>query len=186
MRTPVPAPVNATYATWADFWRLIQLSGAGVYRALVRAWPAQAMFALMWTAIGALAGLECAFSASLEPLIFVPTSWATLLAGITFLVLVVNVSWRLRSGRLIILSADKTAVLDVIVRREYFTIANHTKLSGTTSVAELRQSIDPWRFSLTSLPLRFWAQNERVARLYLAQFPSLERTGKRRLVELET
>lgn len=123
------------------------------------------------------------------PLVAVPLTWVGLLAVMISVVLLVLTAFRLASDRMVILSADRTAVLDVIIKQDHVTIANHTKLNGTSSAAALRASVGLWLPGATELPLRFWAKREPVAMLYVRQFPTLQRTGRKNLtggVELET
>ncbi|MGN7187516.1 hypothetical protein [Microbacterium enclense] len=181
-------PVGTIYASTSDFWRMVRLSAVGTHRSLSRWWPAQVFFACVFVLIGTHAGVEAALAPSLVPLVAVPLAWAGLLTVMISVLLLVLTYIRLASDRMVILSADRTAVLDVIIKQDHVTIANHTKLNGTSSAAGLRASVGLWLPEATALPLRFWAQREPVAKLYIRQFPSLQRTGRKKLtgsVELE-
>lgn len=186
---PVASPHGSRYAVRSDFWLLVKLSISGATRAYTRSIAGQMVLAVLWIAIGECAAVVSFQSAWVWGLLLVPLAFVCALGIILFVTVLILVARRLMApDTVIILSKDNSAVLDVIKRRDHVTIANHTKLSGTSSAAALRTATGEWLPTFTHLPLRFRAQNEYVAKLYLRQFPQLNQTSRRsclRGVELE-
>ncbi len=85
-----------------------------------------------------------------------------------------------RSRRVILLSQDRRVVLDVNTRRRSVTIANHTRLPRTREAPVLLAAAAAWLPIYTTPPLKFSAQNNRVAEEYIKQFPVLTRAGAHR------
>lgn len=111
-------------------------------------------------------------------------AWLILALIVTYpilmtLVIALSTVWRLLdSNRLVLLAPDGGAVMDVIFKsRKRIALANHGRVFRSSSAPALRRAVANWIVDLEGYKLDIRAQNERVANLYLTQFPQLEKSG---------
>ena len=102
-----------------------------------------------------------------------------LLVASVFVLLIHNL-WRVMDpGRLVLLSTDRRACLDVIFHRGgRVTPANHCRAFGARSAPALRRAVASWLSVIDEGGLDIRAQNMRVAEHYMAQFPQLRIVGR--------
>lgn len=102
------------------------------------------------------------------------TAFVALILVIAALLLIAHTAWRLIDPRkIVMLSTDRTACVDVKFNRRTVTLSNHGRLIHTQSAHPLRENVGAWLVSLAVRGVVIKAQNRKVARLYQQQFPQL-------------
>jgi hypothetical protein len=133
-------------------------------------------------AVGALVLLEFGFFALIGALDLVALLVGTigLLLVASVVVLIVHNAWRvLDPGRLVFLSPDRRACLDIIYRADgRVTPANHCRAIGARSAPALRAAVGSWLRQTAPRDLDIRAQNLQVAAHYRGQFPELQIIGR--------
>lgn len=182
-----PFTVGLRVASWRDFWRLNRLLWSGLGIAALRSVPFVVALSILTLMLVLLVVSTAVRSPGLLPgaLAYVGLTVTTMFALMGVLVSL-HCALRLADRhRWLLLSSDRTAVLDVILSRRRdgwrITPANHMKLRRSGSAAALRISFADWMQcnSRDDVELGLVAQNRRVAALYASQFPQLEVISRR-------
>lgn len=94
-------------------------------------------------------------------------------------IVAIHTVWRvLDPNRLVWLASDSGALIDVIFKtRRRISLANHGRAFKATSAPALRDSVAEWVVVLEGYELDIRAQNQKVAELYIEQFPQLRIEG---------
>lgn len=149
--TALPRSIVAAGRRDAPRLLLLSLSGLGL---LLRA---SRRFRLLVLALMSIYVLEAVAIFIISPplvLLVVVTIAAMLVA--TVVALLGSVAWRLLDPRRVVLmSADRTAVVDVLFLKNRLSLANHTRLRRSTAAPALRDAVADWLRSIPGGGLRF-------------------------------
>lgn len=96
------------------------------------------------------------------------------------LVMIAMVTYRLLDRRrLVLLTDDGTAGVDVVFRRgKSLAVRNHGRTFGSKVAPRMRHVVAEWVRPVLTADFTISAQNQRVAQLYMEQFPELQIVGR--------
>lgn len=175
---PESIPAGCRRASWRDYGSLLLIALSVqlllVWSSLVLRWSMITAFALLafmlilvalldWRAALVLSAFVVGFCAGLT---------VVLLAGL-------NVIRLLDPRRVVLLSKDGSANVDAVFRRgKSISLRNHGRTLRARSAPAMRDAIRDWIRPLIGADFVIVAQNARVARLYIEQFPELTIIGR--------
>lgn len=171
---PDTLPVSCRRAGWGDFGRLLRISLSVQVLAMWKSLPLRVLMICMLGFITVmlllLALLDWRIALGLS----------ALFVGLMAVVTVLMTAYRLLDHRrLVLLTMDGTAGLDVVFRRRRsLSLRNHGRAFRSTAAHAMREAVKEWVRPLIGADFTISAQNQRVARLYMEQFPELQIIGR--------
>lgn len=170
-RIPETRPSDVIVAGWSEYGRLVRISAAATVAVIRRQKSLRWFFAIVvpLLVVEAVVLSMLTDSAALAAVMIGLTA-ATFVGFITL-----HTVWRLIDPRrLVFLSSDRRAVLDVRFKRNgTIEPSNHGRLAHTTQAPGLRERVAEWLGALDGWAFKLRAQNTKVAEIYSAQFPGL-------------
>jgi hypothetical protein len=169
-------PNGAVGARWVHAPQLMRLSALSYARVIIRFSHEGLLLSVLLTFVAAFSVWSYALDQiSLPVMLLVILAPVLLWALFVIAFLAAAVAWRLvDENRVVILSGDGRAVIDLRGSSEGFILANHSVLNvGRGQGRKLREALAR-RIKESGQSVRFQAQNLAVANVYRQQFPSLE------------
>lgn len=175
---PESVPAGCRVASWRDYGRLMLISPSTMvlvlWRSLFFRASAIALFSLITITLALLAPLDGRGALLLAGFVIavVAVLPVILLAGLNGVRL-------LDPRRMVLLSREDLVCVDAVFRRgRSLSLRNHGRAFGAKSAPTMREAVKEWIRPLIGDDFVIVAQNARVARMYMEQFPELHIVGR--------
>lgn len=171
-------PVGCRRATWGDFGRLFLISVCVqvivTWKSAALRWTMTATLAVSATMVALFALVSWQFAVGVS--VFMIMGSTVLTSTVLLLITVIRLADR---RRVVILTDDGQVCVDAVFRKgRSLSLRNHGRTFRATSTGTMREALKEWIRPLIGDDFVIFAQNARVARMYIDQFPELQIIGR--------
>lgn len=175
---PDSVPDGCRDATWGDLGLLLVISLCVqvlvLWKSVALRWTMIAMLVLIAVMVAFIALLDWRFAVGVSIVMIVGATALTL-----FLVLLLTVFRLADKRRVVVLTDDSQVCVDAVFRTgRSLSLRNHGRAFGATSAEAMREAVKEWIRPMIGEDFVISAQNDRVARMYMDQFPELQVIGR--------